>query len=227
MKTSILLGRARIRLKAGDHVFPFSLVIPYLPSLPGSFKSQFGQILYQLGAYVQVEFGLDSKAPVKAERVICVHSYMNLSSLNKPSLMQPVCYEKSEKNSSSSFSWKTTPHLKFKFKMPQSCYVAGEDIPFELEVDKPSSSSYEIEGMTLSIIQNIHYNATFSWGKLKQRIVCSKERTRHMDTTPNVTLWTGKFPISHSARPSHGKDIIEISYAIRVILYLRSDYGLS
>jgi hypothetical protein len=197
-------------LQPGDHAFPFSLEIPYIPSLPGSFKSPFGLILYQIVAYVQLEW----KFVRKSEKTICVHSYMNLSLLEEPSLLQPVCYEKSEKTLLPSlFNRRLTPHFKFIFKMPHSCYVAGEEIMFELELDNPSS--YEIAEITLSIIQKIHYNPTYSSTKVKQRIISRKE-TSQMDT-PNGTFWRDNLHVPYSAKPNQ-KGIIEISYNVRVIL---------
>jgi len=203
-----ILGDQRIRLQPGDHVFPFSVELPFLPSLPGSFKSPFGLVLYQIVVYVQLEW----KFVRKAEKTISVTNYMNLSMLGDPSLFQPVVYEKSEKTLLPSLiSRRLTPQFKFTCKMPHTAYVGGEEIIYELELDNPST--YEIARMSVTLIQKINYIVSYSSVKTKQRIVSRKE-TSHMDT-PNGTFWRDNLHVPYSAKPTL-KGIIEISYNIRV-----------
>jgi hypothetical protein len=203
------------------HGFPFSLKIPFTPSLPGSFDTPLGQILYQIVAYHDFGFG---KLERRFEKIIRVLSYLNLLCLqNLPSLQWPVCCEKAENPNNSLLSGQRreshqTGHhdeiLKFSFRIPHSSYVAGEEIPFEFEIDNPSS--YQIERMSLFLIQKINYNATCSGlSKFMKNLVTTKEKTDEMDT-PYWTLWKDSLIIPHSKKPSQ-TGIIEISYVIRVI----------
>jgi hypothetical protein len=90
---------------------------------------------------------------------------MNFCSWKGLSLSQPVSYMRSDK-SLAIFSRKKTPPFKFVFKMVRLDYIIGEYIPFDLEIENPSS--HEIERITVSLIQRIKYNATYSWGKVQQ-----------------------------------------------------------
>jgi hypothetical protein len=116
------------------------------------------------------------------------------------------------------FSRRDITEFKFTFKIPHSAYVVGEDIPFELEVDNPSSS-HRIERMTLLIIQKVHYNTTLKWGNLKQKIVSKKERTQDMASpngSNNNDKWISKLKIPKSVNCNQTVGLIEISYSIKV-----------
>jgi hypothetical protein len=204
----IFLGDKLVSLEAGDHTIPFSVPFPGFPSLPGSFVSPLGAIYYHLCVYRQDEwdgFYVWDSVPIS------VKSYMNLSSWKGLSLSQPVSYVRSEK-SLAIFSWKKTPPFKFIFKMVRSDYTTEENIPFELEIENPSS--YEIERIVVSLIQRIKYNATYSWGKVQQKIIFMKEKIQQKET-PTGSLWKDKLKIPQSIHPNQ-KGMIHISYCIKV-----------
>jgi len=147
-----------------------------------------------------------NKLVKKSEKTITIGGYLNIS--QNPKLALPMCYEKTEKRSR-----KSIPQFKFNFRMPQSFYIAGETIPFELEVDNPSS--YEIASLVVSFIQKITYRIRTGLSTTKHKVITRME-TGNKDT-PDGTLWTEGIYVPEGTLPNQ-EGIIEIIYTIKVDL---------
>ena len=195
-------------LPPGTHKFPFSLklVSNRLRSLPTSYDSQFGKVVYTVEALIVKEKrGVCSRANVKVLEVV---------DINRQDLMQPISRVMSRDLAYTPFS--TTSPVTVTCRMPRTGYSIHNDrIDFEVEVDNPKNR--RIGSVNVHLFKHSTYLSGYG-SRSFNRVVPGAATTLYPSTADsNSYTMAGCIPVPFT-EPTSSNFSVQVSYYLSVVL---------
>lgn len=211
-----------MKSKAGETAsYSFSFKIP--SEMPGSYKSDFGQITYHL--LLQLDHG-ENKMTKRGVHPITIKGELDLDP-DDPATADPVEIEERDEKAVKQVAHNrksTEGQLRFLFRIEHSGFLGGEKIPFFLEFENPRKA-YKIERMKVELIQEVTYHGGKILKKVRSRLASViQEKTEDtksvifFDDTENQTKenqWEGSIEIPRGLFPSI-RNYIDFQYFLKV-----------
>ena len=194
-------------LPPGTHKFPFSLklVSNRFSSLPTSYDTQFGKVVYTVEALIEKEkLGVCSRTNVKVLEVV---------DINRQDLMQPISQVMSRDLAYTPFS--TSP-VTVTCRMPRTGYSIHNDrIDFEVEVDNPKNR--RVGSVNVHLFKNSTYFSGYG-SRSFSRVVPGAATTLYPSTADsNSYTMAGCIPVPFT-EPTSSNFSVQVSYYLSVVL---------
>ncbi|XP_065224214.1 arrestin domain-containing protein 3-like [Planococcus citri] len=143
---NLIGGKGKFKLAAGEHVYPFSVVLPI--RAPTSFSSFYGEVSY----YAKVKVDTQMAADKKERTEFTVINPLNLNLF--PNLRTPY---KKEKNKTFCCLCCASGPLTIVVYLPKTGFAASESIPITLEIDNASYDS--VDAININLKREIKWTA--------------------------------------------------------------------
>lgn len=194
-------GRDKFELAAGEHVYPFSVILPI--RAPASFNGSYGGVSYYGKVKIDIPMAIDKK-----ERTC--FTVLNPLNLNLfPNLRTPY---KNEKNKTFCCLCCASGPLTFVVHLPKTGFAQSEPIPITLEID--NASNVTVNAVHIYLKREIKWTAE---GDHKHEdIKLQKLRLGGVEEGQSHT-WSENFTIPPATYPNlEGCSIIKINHELHI-----------
>ena len=193
-------------LAAGNHIFPFSFVLP--PNLPSSFEGQHGHVRYFIAAKLD-RSGFFTFNKIK-KQFITINSICDLN--NIPGSNNPQTNSNSK---TFGFCCCTSGPLSATMRIPRYGYTPGEIIPISAEVENLSDK--QMNSTKARLYQDVTFRAT---NGIKKTSRILQEIRRGPIGAHGLDSWEAQ-PLTIPAIPPTGLggcNIIDVAYRLEFIV---------
>ncbi|XP_065224219.1 arrestin domain-containing protein 3-like [Planococcus citri] len=194
-------GRGKFKLAAGEHIYPFSVMLPI--RAPSSFSGSYGGVSY----YAKVKIDIPMAFDRKERTCFTVLNPLNLNLF--PNLRNSY---KNEKNKTFCCLWCASGPLTIVVHLPKTGFAHSEPIPITLEID--NASTYTVKAVHIYLKREIKWTAEGCHKKEDKKL--QKLSLGGVEQGQSHT-WSENFTIPSATYPNlEGCSFIKINHELHI-----------